>query len=149
MKTASKKVSRSSKKVHLAVIASRFNDVVCEGLIRGAKEILDESSQTTYDVHRVPGAFELPLVAQRCARSGKYGAIICLGAVIRGETPHFDYVCKIVSEGVLRVMLDYGIPIGFGILTTDNEQQAKARLNVGASATEAALRAAKVIKEMA
>ncbi|MDO8518791.1 MAG: 6,7-dimethyl-8-ribityllumazine synthase [Deltaproteobacteria bacterium] len=126
MKTVSKKIVLKGKKVHLAIVASRFNEDICEGLIRGAKEILDESPGVTYDVHRVPGAFELPLAAQKCALK-KVSGVICLGAAIRGETPHFDYVCRAATDGILRVGLDSGIPVSFGLLTVDTLEQALSR----------------------
>ena len=89
--------------------------------------MLEASAGVTYDLHRVPGAFELPLAAQKCARSGKYSGLICLGAVIRGDTPHFDYVCQAATEGISRVALDEGVPVSFGVLTVDNIDQARTR----------------------
>src|SRR3989338_8329134 len=99
LRHATKNIVPKTRNIHLAVIASRFNDEICEGLIKGVKGVLDETPGVTYDLHRVPGAFELPLAAQKCARSGKYSAIICLGAVIRGETPHFAYVARAATHG--------------------------------------------------
>lgn len=127
MKTQARKIDKKKRNIHLAVIASRFNEEICEGLIKGVKEVLEASPGATYDLYRVPGAFELPLAAQKCARSGKYQALICLGAVIRGETPHFAYVARAATHGISRVALDEGIPVSFGVLTVDNIDQAKAR----------------------
>ena len=113
----------------LAVVVSRFNRSVTDRLLAGARDAagaqkarLDES-----DVYPVPGAFELPIVAARLAASGRYDAIVCLGAVIRGETPHFDYVCEQAAAGIQRVALDSGVPTAFGVLTTDTVEQALAR----------------------
>jgi 6,7-dimethyl-8-ribityllumazine synthase len=113
----------------LVVVYSRFNAPVIEKLVLGAKNKLvalgfDAAAVPFYDV---PGAVEIPLVAQRLARSKKYDAIICLGAVIRGETSHYDYVCDQVSMGCQKVMLEEDLPVVFGILTTENSEQAFAR----------------------
>lgn len=123
----------------MAIIASRFNPDICEGLLKGAREALKEAGfgEADYDVFRVPGAFEIPLAARRVAacrvapkkRSAakKYRGIICLGAVIRGETPHFEYICRAVTDGTARVALSAGIPMAFGVLTANTIDQAMAR----------------------
>lgn len=113
----------------LALIVSQFNAEVTQRLAAGAKERLAElnfpQQQLTYI--EVPGAVEIPVIAKLLAEQGDYAAIVCLGAVIRGETSHYDYVCSQVSEGCQRVALAYGIPVIFGVLTTDTEEQALAR----------------------
>jgi 6,7-dimethyl-8-ribityllumazine synthase len=105
---------------------SRFNSFISERLLEGALDALlrHGASDDSIVVARVPGAFEIPLVAKKMAESGKFDAIICLGAVIRGATPHFDYVAAEVSKGVAHVSLDSGIPVVFGVLTTDSIEQA-------------------------
>ncbi|WP_272482619.1 6,7-dimethyl-8-ribityllumazine synthase [Legionella israelensis] len=113
----------------IAVIVSRFNQPVTEALKQGALQRLSEKGIHSEDIIliEVPGAVEIPLVAKKLAQQNEIKAIIALGAVIRGETSHYDYVCSQVSEGCQRVMLDYEIPVIFGILTTENEEQAQER----------------------
>lgn len=113
----------------IAIIVSRFNLEITERLLQGAVLRLQEHGLTDADFHTtwVPGAVELPLVAQQFAKREDCDAIICLGAVIRGETDHYDYVCQQVSYGCQRVALDFDIPVIFGVLTTENEEQALAR----------------------
>lgn len=113
----------------VVIIASRFNDFVVDRLVAGASSrlrelgiVLDET-----DFLRVPGAFELPLAARAIAESGSHDGVVALGAVIRGETAHFEYVCAQCASGLMQVSIDYGIPIGFGVLTVDTETQALAR----------------------
>jgi 6,7-dimethyl-8-ribityllumazine synthase len=113
----------------LAIVAARFNEeivnVLLEGCLRRIATLgLDESRA---DVHRVPGAFELPLAAKLLARTKRFNAIICLGCVIRGETPHFDYVAAEAARGIQRVALDEAVPVIFGVLTTNTEEQARDR----------------------
>lgn len=114
----------------VAIITSRFNEEITEALYKGATERLKELEFTEIHIDDfwVPGAVEIPLVAQRLVRTQKYQAIIALGAVIRGETTHYDYVCQQVSAGCQRVSLDNDIPIIFGVLTTDNAMQARERV---------------------
>jgi 6,7-dimethyl-8-ribityllumazine synthase len=109
-----------------ALVISRFNDFITDRLTGGAIDALTRSGadSNAIDIIRVPGAFEIPLAAKKMARMGLYDAIICLGAVIRGSTPHFDYVCAEASKGIAQVSLEYEIPIIFGILTTDTIEQA-------------------------
>ena len=109
-----------------AIVVSRFNDFITEKLVSGALDALVRSGARDEDIDlvRVPGAFEIPLMAKRMAAKGRYDAIVCLGAVIRGSTPHFDYVSAEVSKGVAVVSLDGDLPVIFGIITTDTIEQA-------------------------
>ncbi len=109
-----------------AIIAGRFNDFITDRLVSGAVDALTRSGAKDNDIEiaKVPGAFEIPLIAKKMAEKGKYNAIICLGAVIRGATPHFDYVSAEVSKGIAHVSLESSIPVIFGILTTDTIEQA-------------------------
>ena len=113
----------------IAITVSRFNRSVTDNLLEGALEACRELDVDVAeeDVFPVPGAFELPLVAQQLARSGRYDGIACLGAVVRGETPHFDYVCDQAAAGILRVALENEMPVAFGVLTTETIAQALAR----------------------
>ena len=110
----------------IGIIVARFNSFISEKLLEGALDSLVRSgvADDDIDVARVPGAFEIPLVAQKMARSGKYDAVICIGVVIRGATPHFDYVAGEVAKGTAQVMLDAGVPVLFGVLTTESIEQA-------------------------
>jgi 6,7-dimethyl-8-ribityllumazine synthase len=117
----------SAKKI--AIVMARFNEPVTSRLLAGCEEYLTEQGigPDRREVVWVPGAVEIPLMAQVLAKRGEYDAIVCLGAVIRGETGHYDFVCQQVSDGVMRVMLDHQLPVIFGVLTTDNGEQAFAR----------------------
>lgn len=108
------------------IIASRFNDFITDRLVGGAMDALLRSGARDEDIHlvKVPGAFEIPLLAKKLAAAGTYDAIICLGAVIRGSTSHYDYVCAEASKGIAQVGMEYGLPVIFGILTTDTVEQA-------------------------
>ena len=108
------------------IIAGRFNDFITEKLVSGAVDALTRSGAEDKDITlvKVPGAFEIPLIAKKMAVTGKYDAIICLGAVIRGATSHYDYVCSEVSKGIASVSLDFDLPVIFGILTTETIEQA-------------------------
>ena len=119
--------------LRVAVICSRFNQVVTDRLLHGALEALSESGVREENVgtFSVPGAVEIPVLADRVARAGGVDAIVALGAVIRGETTHYDLVCHMAADGCLRVSLDTGIPIGFGLLTCENREQALARSGIG------------------
>jgi 6,7-dimethyl-8-ribityllumazine synthase len=127
------------------IVVSRFNEFISKSLLSGALDSLKrhEAADEDIDVAWVPGSFEIPLAASRLANSGKYDAIICLGAVIRGSTPHFDYVAAEVSKGVARVGLETGVPIAFGIITADTLEQAldRAGAKAGNKGWEAALAA--------
>ena len=109
-----------------ALIVSRFNDFITGKLLDGAIDAIVRSGgdKKNIDVLRVPGSFEIPLVAKRVARAKKYDAVICLGAVIRGETPHFEYVASEVTKGIALLNLEFAIPIAYGIITADNTEQA-------------------------
>ncbi len=115
-----------AKNVKIGIVAARFNEFITSKLLGGAIDGLKrhEVEEDQIDVAWVPGAFEIPLIAQKMAGSGKYDAVICLGAVIRGATTHYDYVCAEVSKGIAQVSLQTGVPVMFGVLTTDNIEQA-------------------------
>ena len=115
-----------AQNIKVALVASRFNEFIVSKLISGAVDGLKRHNVADDDITRawVPGAFEIPLIASKLAKSGKYDAVICLGAVIRGATSHYDYVCNEVSKGVAHVSLETGIPVLFGVLTTDTIEQA-------------------------
>ena len=137
------------------IIASRFNDFIVDRLIGGAVDYLLRHGATRENITliRVPGAFEMPLVAQKVAKSGKADAIICVGAVIRGATPHFDYVCSEATKGIAHVSMDTGVPIGFGLLTTDSLEQSIERAgskggNKGVEAAAAALETLRVLQQI-
>jgi 6,7-dimethyl-8-ribityllumazine synthase len=120
---------RNAQGLKLGVVVSRYNQFITEKLLDGAldgfKSHGGEDDNVT--IIRVPGAFEIPLIAEKLAASGKYDALVCLGAVIRGDTPHFDYVCDAVTRGIGDAIRTYKIPIGFGVLTTNDVQQAMER----------------------
>lgn len=135
------------------IIIARFNDFIGSKLLEGAVDALKRHgvNPDNIDVVKVPGAFEIPVIAQKCAKSNKYNAVITLGAVIKGSTPHFDYVCAEVSKGVAQVSLQTGVPVVFGVLTTDNIEQAIERAgtkagNKGADAAKTAIEMANLIK---
>lgn len=115
-----------AKGKRFGIVVSRFNDFITEKLLSGALDALTRTGAKENDIQiiKVPGAFEIPLAAKKAAQTGRYDAVICLGAVIRGATPHFDYVCAEVSKGVAQVGLDFGLPVIFGVLTTDTVEQA-------------------------
>ena len=117
----------SVKDARIAVITARWNAQVTDGLRDGALKALKRHNFQAVEDFYVPGAFELPLAAQRAAKTGRFDAVITLGCVIRGDTPHFDYVCAETTRGIGEVSLNHGIPVAFGLLTTDNLQQALER----------------------
>lgn len=136
----------------IGMIVSDFNDHITHELLNGAKSRCNELgiSDDHIAVFHVPGAVEIPLVAKLLAKSNQYNAIIALGCVIRGETSHYDYVCDQVSQGCQRVMLDYDIPVIFGVLTTENDEQAKNRIggtegHKGKEAADAAIHMMKIV----
>lgn len=138
-----------------AIVASRFNDVVTERLVDGARACLQEHGvdEDDIDLYRVPGAWELPATARRVAALGRHAAIVAIGCVIRGETPHFDYVAGHASEGLGRVALESDVPVLFGVLTTDTAEQALARAggelgNKGRDAALAALEMADLAQRL-
>lgn len=115
-----------SENIKIGIVASRFNEFITSKLLSGAMDGLLRHDVKEEDIHVawVPGAFEIPLIASKMAKSGKYDAVICLGAVIRGATSHYDYVCNEVAKGIAMVSLESGLPVMFGILTTENIEQA-------------------------
>lgn len=121
--------------LRVAVVAAQWHDQVMNGLLDGAHRALKELGVTESTVLRVPGTFELPVAAKRLAERG-YDAVIALGVVIRGGTPHFDYVCQAATAGLTQVSVDTGVPVGFGVLTCDNEQQALDRAGLPGSAED-------------
>ncbi len=142
--------------LRFGIVISRFNDFIGGRLLEGALDALKRSGagEGDIDVFRVPGAFEIPLLAKKAAATGRYDAVICLGAVIRGATPHFDYVANEVSKGIALVSLEAGIPVSFGVLTTDNIEQAIERAgtksgNKGWDAAVAAIEMANLIRQIA
>lgn len=144
-----------AKGYKIAIIASRFNDFMVNSLIGGAVDYLVRHGADKNDltIIRVPGAFEMPVVAKKLAESKKYDGIVAVGAVIRGATPHFDFVAAEATKGLAHVSLEYGIPVGFGLLTTDNMEQAIERSgskagNKGAEAASALLETLQVIKQL-
>lgn len=156
--------------LNIAIVAARFNDFIVDRLIGGALDYLERHGLTgagqtpgqgegqtpgrpAITLVRVPGAFELPLVCQKLARSGTYDGIVALGAVIRGATPHFDYVCAEAAKGLAQVMLGSGVPVGFGLLTCDTIEQAIERAgskagNKGAEAASAMLETIRVLERL-
>ena len=137
------------KGIKKAIVASRFNEFITKELIGGAEDTLLRHNVNTDDIYlyRVPGAFEIPSVCNKIAESGKYDAVITLGAVIRGSTPHFDYVAAEVSKGVASVSMKYNIPVIFGVLTTDTIEQAveRAGTKAGNKGSDAAMAALEMI----
>ena len=133
--------------MRIAVVAGRFNDHITKPLLDGALSTLREAGLDDVPVYWVPGAFEIPLVAQRLAVTSASDAVICLGAVIRGDTPHFDYVAGECAAGIMRVSLATGVPIVFGVLTTDDLDQALARCGgeVGNKGCESAATAIEMV----
>lgn len=132
-----------------ALVVSRFNSFICDRLVEGAIDTLLRHGAVDENLThvKVPGAFEIPLVAQKLARSGQYDALICLGAVIRGGTPHFEYISAEVSKGIASVSLESGVPVSFGVLTTDSVEQAieRAGTKAGNKGSEAAMGAIEMV----
>ncbi|MGE5328119.1 MAG: 6,7-dimethyl-8-ribityllumazine synthase [Deltaproteobacteria bacterium] len=138
-----------------AIVISRFNEFITSKLLGAAIDgiIRHGGSEKDIEITWVPGSFEIPIVAQRLASKGTFDAVICLGAVIRGSTPHFDYVCAEVSKGVAKVSLDTGLPVIFGVVTTDNIEQAVERAgtkagNKGYDAAVSAIEMANLMKTL-
>ena len=147
--------SSNAQGLKIGVVVSRYNQFITEKLLDGAldgfKTHGGEDENVT--IIHVPGAFEIPLIVEKLAASGKYDALVCLGAVIRGDTPHFDYVCDAVTRGIGDAVRTYKIPIGFGVLTTDNVQQAMERAgskdaNKGYEALLTAVEMVNVIRQL-
>ena len=145
----------SAKGLKLAIVVSRFNEIFTAKLLVGAEDAIRRTGGNTDDVVLVwvPGAYEIPLAAQKLAESGKFDAVIALGAVIRGSTPHFEYVCAEAAKGVAQASLKTGVPIAFGILTTENIQQTVERAgsksgNKGFDAAMSAIEMANLFKKL-
>lgn len=138
--------------LNVAIVVARFNEDVTKRLLKGAIEKLDERGAEEPDVYWVPGSLELPVTALALAEKGGYDAIVALGAVIRGETFHFEVVAMQAAQGLMQVQLDTGVPIAFGVLTTEDRDQALARSgpknNKGAEAAEAAIEMANLLKHI-
>jgi 6,7-dimethyl-8-ribityllumazine synthase len=141
--------------LHLAIVVARFNHLICTRLLDGALEELERRGAQPDAIHVawVPGAFEIPQAARALAKTGRYDAVIALGAVIRGGTPHFDYVCDGVTAGVREVMRDTGVPVAFGVLTCDDVEQALARAggehgNKGVDVALAAVEMARLLAQL-
>ena len=141
--------------MRIGIVAARFNEFITSKLVAGAQDALRRHnvSEEDVDVAWVPGAFEIPLVASKMAKSGKYDAVICLGAVIRGSTSHYDYVCNEVSKGIATISLESGVPVLFGVLTTENIEQAIERAgtkagNKGYDCAVSAIEMVNLLREM-
>ncbi|MCD7983056.1 MAG: 6,7-dimethyl-8-ribityllumazine synthase [Desulfovibrio sp.] len=144
-----------AKGLKVAIVATRFNDFIVDRLVGGAQDYLERHGLDPADITlvRIPGAFELPLVCQKLAAARKYDGILALGAVIRGGTPHFDYVCAEASKGIAQAMMQSGTPIGFGLLTCDSIEQAIERAgskggNKGVEAAAAMLETIRVLEQL-
>jgi 6,7-dimethyl-8-ribityllumazine synthase len=144
-----------ASKFRFAIVVSRFNELVAKGLLEGAMDCLNRhgAKETAIEVAWVPGAFEIPLIAKQIAKAKKVDAVICLGAVIRGSTPHFDYVAGEAAKGIAKVSLDENLPIIFGVLTTDTLEQAMERAgakpgNKGFSAAQSAIELASLMDQI-
>ena len=145
----------SGKGLKFGIVAARFNEFIVSKLVGGALDTLHrhETADNDIDVAWVPGAFEIPIAAKKMAESGKYDAVLCLGAVIRGSTTHYDYVCNEVSKGVAQVGLQTGVPTIFGVVTTENIEQAIERAgtkagNKGSDAAMAAMEMASLLGKL-
>lgn len=139
--------------MRIAIVVSRFNDFVTDRLLAGAQEVLHEAglSDADVDVLRVPGAFELPIAAQRAAETGRVAAVVCLGCLIRGATPHFDYISSACAHGITAAAAATGVPMAFGVLTTNSVEEALERAgpgrdNKGREAAQAALDMARLFE---
>lgn len=144
-----------SKQIKIGIVAARFNEFITAKLLSGAMDGLARHDVAEEDIHVawVPGAFEIPLIASKMAKSGKYDAVICLGAVIRGSTSHYDFVCNEVSKGIAAVSLETDVPVMFGVLTTENIEQAIERAgtkagNKGYDCAVSAIEMVNLIREL-
>lgn len=153
MKTLEGKLT--AKNMKIAIVVARFNEFITSKLLSGCVDCLirHEAADEYLTVAWVPGAFEIPMAAKKLAESGKYDAVICLGTVIRGATPHFDYVCAEASKGIAQVSMQTGVPVAFGVLTTENIQQAVERAgtkagNKGVDCAMTAMEMVNLFKEM-
>ena len=141
--------------LHFAIVVSKYNEFVTSRLLAGALDVLTKAGadEKAVEIARVPGAFEIPLVARRLARSGRFDAVICLGAVIRGETPHFEYISTEASRGIAQAAWEADLPVVFGVLTTENVEQALERAgaperNKGAEAARTAIEMATLLRTL-
>ncbi|MGH9341520.1 MAG: 6,7-dimethyl-8-ribityllumazine synthase [Acidobacteriota bacterium] len=144
-----------AKGLKFAIVVSRFNDLICERLLQGALDVLRRMGAADSDITviRVPGSFEIPVTAQRLAETEKFQAIICLGALIRGETDHYNYIASQVTNGIGQVALEHTIPVTYGVITADTVEQAMNRAgikhgNKGAEAAASAVEMANLFKEI-
>ncbi|MFN2268193.1 MAG: 6,7-dimethyl-8-ribityllumazine synthase [Desulfonatronovibrio sp.] len=144
-----------AKGLKIAIVASRFNDFIVDRLVGGAVDYLVRHGINSDDltICKIPGAFELPIVVKKLAKTDKYHGIICLGAVIRGATPHFDFVASEATKGIAQTSMDTGVPVGFGLLTTDTLEQAIERAgskagNKGVEAAAALLETVRVLEQV-
>jgi len=145
----------SASGLKFAIVASRWNDLIVSRLVEGAEATLRRlgASEANILTVRVPGSFEIPVTAKKLAQSGRYDAIICLGAIIRGETPHYDYLAADVTKGISAIALETGIPVAYGIITADTVEQALNRAGVkagnkGFEAAMTAIEMANLLKEL-
>ena len=141
--------------MRVAIVVARFNDFVTDRLLLGAQAELREAgiAESDVEVWRVPGAFEVPMAAQRAAETGRVSAVVCLGCLIRGETPHFDYIASACTHGITAAAASTGVPMSFGVLTTNSAEEALERAgpgpaNKGREAAAAALEMARLFKEI-
>ena len=153
MRTVEGKMTGKGMKV--GIVAARFNEFITSKLLGGALDMLRRHEVAEEDITTawVPGAFEIPVIAKKMAESGKYDAVICLGAVIRGSTPHYDYVCNEVSKGIAQVSMGNGLPVMFGVLTCENIEQAIERAgtkagNKGAECANGAIEMVNLMREL-
>ena len=145
----------SAEEFHFAIVVSRWNDSLTSKLANGAVQALTEAgaSKDAIEIFQVPGAFELPLASMKAAESGRFDAVIALGVVIRGETPHFDFVARQAAAGIMQASIETGIPVMFGVVTANTQEQAEARCggavgNKGYEAAMSAIEMANLIREM-
>ncbi|MFH1227457.1 MAG: 6,7-dimethyl-8-ribityllumazine synthase [Planctomycetota bacterium] len=145
----------SASKKRFGIIVSRFNELITKKLLEGAEDILLRHGvkKDDIDVVWVPGSFEIPLIARKLSKTKKYDALICLGAIIRGDTPHFDYIASVSAKGIAQVAFESGLPIEFGIITAENVEQAMERAgikrgNKGAQAAESAIEMVNLIAQL-
>ena len=143
------------KDIHIGIVVARFNEFITSKLLGGAVDTLKRHDipESSIDVAWVPGAFEIPLIASKMAKSGKYDAVICLGAIIRGSTSHYDLVCNEAAKGIAQVSLNTDIPVMFGVITTENIEQAIERAgskagNKGSECAEGAIEMINLIREI-
>lgn len=150
-----RKAGRSAAGLRFGIVAAKFNQQVTSKLLHACTDTLEGCGVAAKDIQvvRVPGAFEIPLVARRLAQSNRFDAVICLGVVIRGDTPHFEYICSEVSRGIGQAALDTDVPIIFGVLTTETVEQAETRadpegFNRGGAAAKAAIEMVMVMRQV-